>query len=137
MKMRFVLSTAAFLAMLAAAIPAARAGGASGTSLDTSTTTVCRTILNGGSAGQTMTLTVNGVTQDLQVGAPVLICDVPLDKGALKKGTDLLVPCTGTQTPPNGCDYVPTPGLVVCYAVSGANKAKTAATITSPFGEQS
>src|SRR5262249_17804580 len=135
MKMRFLLSAAAFLAGLVAAIPVAPAGGATGTTLATRTTTACRTILNGGSAGQIMTLTVNGVTQDFQVGAPVLMCDVPLDKGSLKKGTEFLVPCSGPDTP-SGCNYFPSPGLVVCFSVSGANKTKTDATITSPFGEQ-
>src|SRR5215831_19423033 len=104
MKMRFLLSAAAFLAVLVAVIPDAHAGGATGTTLDTSTTTVCRTILNGGSAGQIMTVIVNGVAQDLQVGAPVLMCDVPLDKGLLKKGTELLVPCSAPDTP-TGCNY--------------------------------
>jgi hypothetical protein len=135
MKTRFLLSAAAFLTVLVAAIPLAHAGGASGATLDTSSTTACRTILSGGSAGQIMTLTVNGVSQDLQVGAPVYLCDIPLDKGALKKGTELLVPCSAPDTP-TGCNYTPSPGLVVCYALSGANKTKIGAALTTPFGEE-
>jgi hypothetical protein len=134
MRARFVASVFSVIAALIVAVPLAHAGGASGTTLQLSTTTACRTLLNGGNAGQVMTLVAGSLTQDLQIGAPVLLCDITLTTGDLKKGADLLVPCTAPDTP-LGC-YTPDPNLVVCYAVSGPNNEKQPATITSPFGEQ-
>jgi len=112
------------IALLTVAVPPAFAGGGMGIG---TTTTACRTIVNGVNPPQTVSLisaTTPGVTGEVvSVGPALLLCE-------LVTGT--------TVNPPKGPQAPPTQGVVnpdsfVCYPVQGPNKDKQTVSVTDPF----
>lgn len=112
-----LLGSISAIALLTLAVPLAHAGGGMGGG---SGTTACRTILNGLNPPQVLSLNVDTLPEEQQVGVgpALLLCDLAA-LGTTANNAPPTVPVSGTN--------------IVCYPLQGPNKGKDTATITDPF----
>jgi len=111
------ISVLTMIGIFAVAAPLAHAGGGMGAG---SGTTTCRLVPSAPNQPQTVRIVDPLATDDVKVGAAVLVCDLAAT-GATLSGPS-------TQTPPA------TPNAVTCYALGSADPGKFNATITDAFG---
>jgi hypothetical protein len=122
-KARFVVSVLSAIAFFAVVASLADAGGGMGQGTGAS---VCRLILSG-APNQPQTVRVGDFflgsnTDEVKVGAAVLLCDLDVSNGFTVAG-----PRTGTPISPSTS--------VTCYTLSGADPARIQATMKDPFTE--
>lgn len=117
LRARLVVSVVSAVALLVVTVPLAQAGGGPGGGLSGPTT--CRSVDKVGQPNQQITVVDPLSNEDVHVGLPALLCDLP-----------------ATATPVNGppLGTVGSPNAVMCYQVGGSNGDKVPVTITDPLG---